>query len=263
MHSTQLEGSRNARVSTYDYRVNTGGDNLVGGAAAILPRACAYGLYAVIVHAGESASSGHYFSYCRRSDAPGSDLSLPDCPHAPWFKFNDLSVAPVLWQAWTQDISRSVNETAYVLFYRRLSGSSAAVTLRRWQEEHSASVNRVLSACEAAGIDGAAAVIDRVSSPVAQTAADLSHFGLMDRMQDQQLSAGVCGISGANSPIVAAVPAWATRVVQDNVHVGISPLLDYFPSFYADLNDRIASPGEEDDDLLHPTSKAPQLFVSE
>jgi hypothetical protein len=82
-----------------------------------------YGLYAVVVHRGESANSGHYYTIARRSDAPGADVGAADSPAAPWCVFNDTQVTPgVPWAEWTEALATSATDRAYVLFYRRLSG---------------------------------------------------------------------------------------------------------------------------------------------
>lgn len=227
--------------------------------------AVAYGLYAVIVHAGESASSGHYFSFCRRSDAPGSDLSLADCPHAPWVKFNDASVAPIPWQEWTRQLDSSIHETAYVLFYRRLSGLAAEAALRRW---HAEGAPLLPSALEAAGIetiDAAAASASVASATVASTsssasmltpaseavggvatalnaretpvAADSNRFAALD--QPVSLSAVVSSeaeVSSAPSTL-SSPPTWASRVLLDNASSVVAGLLSRVPSLYLELED--------------------------
>lgn len=104
-------------------------------AAAALPlvaTATAYGLFAVIVHSGDSANSGHYFCFARRSEAPGADLRQADCAEAPWALFNDETVEPRAWS----EVARAVAgggggalASAYALLYRRLDeapGGAAA-----------------------------------------------------------------------------------------------------------------------------------------
>ena len=79
-----------------------------------------YGLYAVIVHTGVTANSGHYFMYGRNSSAP--DLHKPDSKWSPWVKFNDTRVTPTTWAELQDATASSVSDTAYVLLYRRLNG---------------------------------------------------------------------------------------------------------------------------------------------
>ena len=71
-----------------------------------------YGLYAVIVHTGSTANSGHYYVYARNSDA--NDLYLHDSAWNPWVKFNDTRVTTTTWAGMTHDMSSSVADTAYV-----------------------------------------------------------------------------------------------------------------------------------------------------
>jgi hypothetical protein len=87
-----------------------------------------YGLYAIIVHKGESANSGHYFCYARRS---GANLRKPDDPDAPWMLFNDDRVIATPWDAIKTHLSSSTSESAYAILYKRLDeennlGSQAA-----------------------------------------------------------------------------------------------------------------------------------------
>lgn len=84
------------------------------------PTAYRYGLYAILMHAGESAGSGHYYSYCRRSEGAGVDLTIADCPSAPWRKLNDTRVDDMPWAAVAGEVGGSHYETPYLLFYRRL-----------------------------------------------------------------------------------------------------------------------------------------------
>ncbi len=90
----------------------------------------AYGLYGVVVHAGTTANSGHYYSFARHSDAP--DLFRADSKHSPWMKFNDESVRVSSWSALTRHIRTSRTASAYLLFYRQLApGYAEAARLAR------------------------------------------------------------------------------------------------------------------------------------
>jgi len=77
--------------------------------------------YAIIVHTGATANSGHYFLYARNSSAP--DLHLPDSKWSPWIKFNDTRVTRTTWAQLVEATSSSVTDCAYVLLFRRLSGA--------------------------------------------------------------------------------------------------------------------------------------------
>jgi hypothetical protein len=79
----------------------------------------AYGLYGVVVHAGTTATSGHYYSFARHSDAP--DLFRANSKHSPWMKFNDENVSVSSWEAMTRHIRSGKTASAYLLFYRQLA----------------------------------------------------------------------------------------------------------------------------------------------
>lgn len=77
-----------------------------------------YGLYAVLVHTGANANSGHYFAYTRDSSDPS--LTQRDSPTSPWRLLNDAKVMPVDWSIMTSQIEQSESNTVYLLFYKRL-----------------------------------------------------------------------------------------------------------------------------------------------
>uniref|UniRef100_A0A8C5M367 USP domain-containing protein n=1 Tax=Leptobrachium leishanense TaxID=445787 RepID=A0A8C5M367_9ANUR len=58
-----------------------------------------YSLYAVLVHAGSSCNSGHYYCYIKASDGQ-------------WFEMNDSTVRPAT-------VSQVLQQQAYLLFYTR------------------------------------------------------------------------------------------------------------------------------------------------
>ena len=72
-----------------------------------------YGLYAVVVHSGASANSGHYYTYARLSE--GSDLSEADASSNPWIKFNDTEVQGTMLQ-----LIPITAPCCYTLLYRPL-----------------------------------------------------------------------------------------------------------------------------------------------
>ena len=75
-----------------------------------------YRLYAVIVHAGHSLDTGHYFTFCRESDGGDSHDEAGS-----WWRLDDASVTSVTATA-ALGGPRRTNETAYMLLYR-LEGS--------------------------------------------------------------------------------------------------------------------------------------------
>ncbi len=78
-----------------------------------------YGLYAIVVHSGISANTGHYFSYCRSSSS--SFLHLNNDPAAPWIKFNDSKVTRTTYESLMEDIHGRVGDTSYLMFYKKMS----------------------------------------------------------------------------------------------------------------------------------------------
>ena len=74
-----------------------------------------YWLYAVIMHAGHSLDTGHYFSLCRASDS-----SSDHADGGGWWRLDDTSASPVTAAA-ALGRPQCPMETAYTLLYR-LSG---------------------------------------------------------------------------------------------------------------------------------------------
>ncbi|KAG0020980.1 hypothetical protein BGZ81_009125 [Podila clonocystis] len=79
-----------------------------------------YGLYAVLVHAGGSCHSGHYYCYVKGSN--GS-----------WFSMNDSHVSPVSLQT-------VLSQTAYMLFYAQEKKGSKMTNRAQGEETKSAPV---------------------------------------------------------------------------------------------------------------------------
>ena len=50
-----------------------------------------YGLFAVLVHSGNTSNSGHYYCYVRGTECV-DELDLKDSPSSPWMKMNDSRV---------------------------------------------------------------------------------------------------------------------------------------------------------------------------
>jgi hypothetical protein len=80
-----------------------------------------YGLFAVVVHAGATINSGHYYCYARSTDTK-AQLDLKDAPNSPWMKLNDSRITVVEggFNKMRSDIRESVSATAYMLLYQRL-----------------------------------------------------------------------------------------------------------------------------------------------
>ncbi|EEB05739.2 ubiquitin carboxy terminal hydrolase Ubp16 [Schizosaccharomyces japonicus yFS275] len=74
-------------------------------------RACVYELCGVLVHAGGSTRSGHYYSFCKSSSGT-------------WLKFDDDFVS-------NTSIDRVLSQQAYILLYRRKPGAKAPVQKRK------------------------------------------------------------------------------------------------------------------------------------
>ena len=89
-----------------------------------------YGLFAVSVHSGESAQSGHYYTYARRSEPRAraaasrrrrlAGLREGDCDGAPWLLLNDETVTRVPWAEVARAVAGGGSASAYALLYRRL-----------------------------------------------------------------------------------------------------------------------------------------------
>jgi len=72
-----------------------------------------YTLYGVIMHSGQSAEHGHYYSYARSSRAAS------DGTPSQWFMFNDSSVSLSSVDSFTTITRRFPTDVAYILFYAR------------------------------------------------------------------------------------------------------------------------------------------------
>ena len=94
------------------------------------PERTRYGLYAVIVHKGKNANSGHYVTYARHSKA--ADVSDRN---SPWIVFNDSRVATSSWGQMVSDIVNSPHDTTYMLFYRKITTINEALTEKEDDEK--------------------------------------------------------------------------------------------------------------------------------
>jgi hypothetical protein len=182
--------------------------------------AVGYGLYAIIVHSGESANSGHYYAFCRRSGSSNgrADLSQPDCVEAPWVKFNDSSVTESSWTDLTRSIDTSTSDTAYVLFYKRLSGAAAEEAVRRWRSSGNVAVGTTAS-LEDIGVSDAVRI---AMSDAERELATLGPGALAPELLSAAAPAsdsGTCAATGvlreSGTPVTTATEALAALEVND------------------------------------------------
>ena len=89
-----------------------------------------YGVYAVVVHTGLTANSGHYYAFCRSASARG--LWRSDVASAPWVKFNDNKVTQSSWSDMMDHLGAGQCNSAYLVFYRRLDDEEAR-DFRQWR----------------------------------------------------------------------------------------------------------------------------------
>ena len=104
------------------------GDMSASGAVARAEPA--YGIYAVVVHTGLTANSGHYYAFCRSASARG--LWRSDVASAPWVKFNDDKVTQSSWSDMMEHLGAAQCNSAYLVFYRRLDDEEAR-DFRQWR----------------------------------------------------------------------------------------------------------------------------------
>ena len=89
-----------------------------------------YGVYAVVVHTGLTANSGHYYAFCRSASARG--LWRSDVSSAPWVKFNDNKVTQSSWSDMMGHLGAGQCNSAYLVFIadlttkRRVTSASSA-----------------------------------------------------------------------------------------------------------------------------------------
>eukprot|EP01130_Rhizamoeba_saxonica_P011471 TRINITY_DN4765_c0_g1_i2.p1 TRINITY_DN4765_c0_g1~~TRINITY_DN4765_c0_g1_i2.p1 ORF type:complete len:239 (+),score=37.05 TRINITY_DN4765_c0_g1_i2:578-1294(+) len=72
-----------------------------------------YFLYGVVMHSGNSAHNGHYYTYARNSQ----EVSLGK--NSRWYKLNDSSVAPSSYNSFCRITETMSRDVAYILFYVR------------------------------------------------------------------------------------------------------------------------------------------------
>ncbi|KAG0023562.1 Ubiquitin carboxyl-terminal hydrolase 35 [Podila clonocystis] len=81
-----------------------------------------YDLYGVVIHSGESANHGHYYTYAKEPDEPGSVVN--------WLLYNDTSISQSSFDGMQQVLKVSRADTPYMLFFRR-TGRTATLSNAR------------------------------------------------------------------------------------------------------------------------------------
>ncbi|KAF9932478.1 hypothetical protein BGZ67_004717 [Mortierella alpina] len=79
-----------------------------------------YQLYAVVIHTGESAHHGHYYTYARDDDTLAAGTQgLDPASSTTWLLYNDTSITVSSFDAMQQKLANSRTDTPYMLFFRR------------------------------------------------------------------------------------------------------------------------------------------------
>ncbi|KAF9995608.1 Ubiquitin carboxyl-terminal hydrolase 35 [Entomortierella chlamydospora] len=73
-----------------------------------------YDLYAVVIHTGESANHGHYYTYARDSISEEKNSD-----GVKWLLYNDTSVTISSFEIMQQALATSRSDTPYMLFFRK------------------------------------------------------------------------------------------------------------------------------------------------
>ncbi|KAG9062939.1 Ubiquitin carboxyl-terminal hydrolase 35 [Linnemannia hyalina] len=83
-----------------------------------------YELYSVVIHTGESANHGHYYTYAKDSGptittSTEGASSSEAAAKSTWLLYNDTSVTLSSFEAMQQALANSRTETPYMLFFRK------------------------------------------------------------------------------------------------------------------------------------------------
>jgi hypothetical protein len=87
-----------------------------------------FGLYAVLVHQGQTLNRGHYYAFCR--DSARGDLRQPNCTTNAWAQFDDREVELVSFDELTRRLASRDGAAAYMLFYKHLGGGAVETAAR-------------------------------------------------------------------------------------------------------------------------------------
>lgn len=83
----------------------------------------AFGLYGVLVHAGPTTNSGHYYAFVRPDEGV---LWAEDAPSNPWRRADDTTVTRTSYADMMQFLRTQTHCSAYMAMYRRLGGEGEA-----------------------------------------------------------------------------------------------------------------------------------------
>ncbi|KAF9092118.1 Ubiquitin carboxyl-terminal hydrolase 35 [Mortierella sp. GBA35] len=92
-----------------------------------------YELYAVVVHTGESANHGHYYTYAKDSGPSpttvdsASSSTTSEAVKSTWLLYNDTSVTVSSFETMQQTLANSRADTPYMLFFRKTELQSSRV----------------------------------------------------------------------------------------------------------------------------------------
>jgi ubiquitin carboxyl-terminal hydrolase 35/38 len=95
-----------------------------------------YSLYAIVVHSGYSSDGGHYYTYAREPmTSAEADLETYNKTSS-WYVFNDSNVSLSSFESFKSVFKRFPRDTAYVLFYQKISQNSENMENTAEKEEH-------------------------------------------------------------------------------------------------------------------------------
>ncbi|KAF8927051.1 Ubiquitin carboxyl-terminal hydrolase 35 [Dissophora ornata] len=92
-----------------------------------------YDLYAVVIHTGESANHGHYYTFARDSAAATAGKGGDEATRT-WLLYNDTSITVSNFEAMQQNLAKSRTETPYMLFFRKADKTNVDNTVLRTQK---------------------------------------------------------------------------------------------------------------------------------